>query len=107
MDESAPELNPVLTELLNQIAERIPAERRDVVTAFSKAYTRRLSAEELAGADLDQLYGQVTSAYSFTDARGLHPLAVRVFDPKPATDGYETQGTVLETNTDDSPFLVD
>ncbi|HEV8563479.1 MAG TPA: NAD-glutamate dehydrogenase [Actinomycetota bacterium] len=107
MDEISPELHPVLTELLNRIAERIPPERQDVVAAFAKAYTRRLTAEELADVDLDQLYGQVASAFAFTDSRGLHPLAVRVFNPDPEKDGYETQGTVIESNTDDSPFLVD
>jgi glutamate dehydrogenase len=106
VDETSPE-HPVLTELLARIAERIPPERRETVAAFAKALTRRLSDEELAESDPEQLYGQVTSAFAFTDSRGLHPIAVRVFDPDREADGYVTPGTVIETNTDDSPFLVD
>jgi glutamate dehydrogenase len=49
----------------------------------------------------------VKGAFDLADARGSAPQAVRVFNPDLATDGYQTVGTVVETNTDDSPFLVD
>jgi len=58
VDEIAAELHPVLAELLQRIADRIGPERREAVAAFAKAYTRRLSDEELAGADLEQLYAR-------------------------------------------------
>ena len=32
---------------------------------------------------------------------------MRAFNPVPAEHGYEARGSVLETNTDDLPFLVD
>ena len=32
---------------------------------------------------------------------------VRAFNPEVATDGFTAPGTILETNVDDSPFLVD
>ncbi len=49
----------------------------------------------------------VLSTFAFADDRGLLPTAVRVFVPDPAVDGYEAPGSVIETSTDDSPFLVD
>src|SRR5439155_3467398 len=93
--------------LLGRVDERADAARRDAIHAFAAAYTRRLSDEELTGSSLDELYALVVSTFSFVDARGAQPIAVRAFDPDPASDGYETLGSVLETNTDDSPFLVD
>ncbi len=89
------------------IGSKIPAERRDAVAAFARAYTRRLSDEDLDAMTGDELFGLVSSTFDFADLRGQQTAAVRVFDPTLAIDGYATAGTVIETNTDDSPFLVD
>ena len=101
------EPHPVLQALLESIDERTPPDRRDALSAFAKAFLRRLSNDDLEASGVEQLYGLVRSAFDFADGRGPHPSAVRVFDPDPATDGYEAVGSVVETNTDDSPFLVD
>jgi len=93
--------------LLTLVEERTPIERRDAVAAFARAYLRRVSDEELEGASPEDLYGQVRSTFDFVDERGSHLTAVRVFDPEVATEGYSRPGSVLETNVDDSPFLVD
>src|SRR5215211_2336667 len=95
---------PALHEL---IAERTTPERRDALIAFAKAYLRRLSDEELTDVPVDELYGLVTSTFAFADGRGTEPSAVRVFEPSLEADGYRAPGSVIETNTDDSPFLVD
>jgi glutamate dehydrogenase len=97
----------VVQSVLDLIDQRIPPERRDAVAAFAKAYTRRLADDELATTSPEELYGLVRSSFGFLDERGAHPTLVRAFSPDPAVDGYTTTGTVLETNTDDSPFLVD
>jgi glutamate dehydrogenase len=96
-----------LEAMFRLIDERQPVERRDAVHAFAKAYTRRLGGDELAAADPEDLYGLVTSTFAFADSRALQPSVVRVFNPDPETEGYRAAGTVIETNTDDSPFLVD
>ncbi|MDP9297224.1 MAG: NAD-glutamate dehydrogenase [Actinomycetota bacterium] len=107
MDSKTETLHPVLQELFSRIDEQIPVERRDAVAAFATAYTRRLSDEDLAEATPDHLFGLVRSTFEFVDWRGLHPSAVRVFDPDPSADGYQVVGTVIECNVDDTPFLVD
>ncbi len=96
-----------IEELLVLISERAAPERRDAISAFSKAYTRRLSEEETSGVPLEELFAQVMGAFELADSRGDDPSAVRAFNPDIATDGYGTVGSVLETNTDDAPFLVD
>ena len=100
-------LHPVVEELIARIGERMEPDRREVVVAFAKAYTRRLTEEELAGIPVEELFAQVKGAFSLADGRGSAPQAVRVFTPEIASDGYHTMGTVVETNTDDAPFLVD
>jgi len=97
----------VLEALLAEIAATVPADRQDAVRVFAKMYLRRLSTDDLEGLGVQQLLGRVRSAFAFVDGRGNHPASVRVFVPTLEADGYLVTGTVVETSTDDSPFLVD
>src|SRR5205814_1064339 len=99
--------HPLVAELLERIAAIEPPERIDALAAFAKAYTKRLSAEELDEMSVDELLAQARGAFGLADSRGTEPIAVRAFNPDPSTDGYSTAGSVIETNTDDAPFLVD
>ena len=100
-------LHPVLDALFARIRAEVPAERRDALEAFAKAFLRRLSDEELEHHGADLLFSMVSSAFAFADQRGNEQSAVRVFVPTDADEGYGSVGTIVETNTDDSPFLVD
>jgi glutamate dehydrogenase len=102
----APEVHPKITELLARIA-REGGDRADAIQAFGRALTRRLSDEDLAEIDPEDLHGLVISAFEFADGRGTEASAVRVFTPDPTTHGYGSTGCVVEATTDDSPFLVD
>jgi len=90
-----------------EITATITPERRDAVLSFAKMLLRRLSDEDLEALGPQQLLGRVRSAFAFVDRRGNHPASVRVFVPTLEADGYLVTGTVVETSTDDSPFLVD
>jgi glutamate dehydrogenase len=88
-----------------------PARERDSETLarFAAAYLRRTPR---AGADEPQedaeaLLAEARGALALADARDGAVAAVRAFTPQRAEHGYETAGSVLETNTDDLPFLVD
>src|SRR4051812_44331738 len=72
--------------------------------AFAAAYVRRLSTE---GISPEHLAAEVLSAFAFVNGRGRDPVAVRAFNPTLSEDGYEPLGSVVETNCDDWPFLVD
>jgi glutamate dehydrogenase len=93
--------------LLDLIDQRVPADRAGAVRAFAQAYLRRLSSDVSEGISPEDLLGEVVSVFEFASARGDAPVAVRVFNPTRETDGYEPLGTVVETNSEDYPFLVD
>jgi glutamate dehydrogenase len=97
----------VISALLETIERRVEPERRVAMGMFAKALLRRLTPDELEEEGVDALFGLVRSTFEFIDQRGIKPSLVRVHDPTVETDGYETVGTVIQTNTDDSPFLVD
>jgi glutamate dehydrogenase len=99
---------PAVIQALHATIERsVAPERRDAMTTFAKALLRRLTPDELEEAGADGLFGLVRSTFDFVDLRGTRASLVRVFDPTVEADGFETVGTVIQTNTDDSPFLVD
>src|SRR3954463_16800218 len=95
--------------LLDLIGERTSAELAPAVRAFAQAFLRRLSAEEDGEGLLvpEVLCGEIVGLFEFASARGEAPIAVRAFNPSLDEDGYETPGSVVETNTEDWPFLVD
>jgi glutamate dehydrogenase len=99
--------SPLVQELLARVAERVPAARLPAVREFARAYVRRISPDLVPGLNAEELFGQVMGAFDLADGRGAAPLAVRVFNPTLAGDGYQTVGTVVETNCEDMPFLVD
>jgi glutamate dehydrogenase len=99
--------SPLVQELLARVAERVPATRLPAVREFARAYVRRISPDLVPGLNAEELFGQVMGAFDLADGRGSAPLVVRVFNPTLADDGYQTVGTVVETNCEDMPFLVD
>ncbi|HYH88575.1 MAG TPA: NAD-glutamate dehydrogenase [Solirubrobacteraceae bacterium] len=94
--------------LLDLIGERTSPERAPAARAFAQAFLRRLSAD---GGDAeiepDVLCREIVGAFEFASARGAEPIAVRAFVPTVEEHGYEAPGSVVETNTEDWPFLVD
>src|SRR5215218_2031049 len=94
--------------LLDLIGERTSSERAPAVRAFAEAFLRRLSADGADGTLApDALCDEIVGAFEFASARGAEPIAVRAFTPTLDEHGYETPGSVVETNTEDWPFLVD
>jgi glutamate dehydrogenase len=90
--------------LHERLFELVEAAEGEPARVFAQAYVRRLATD---GISADQLAAEVLGAYRFTRARGRAPIAVRAFNPTLADDGYEPLGSVVETNSDDWPFIVD
>src|SRR5919197_895502 len=90
------------------VDERLSPERAAAVREFAKAYLRRLAATaDEDGHDAEALYHEVLGAFELAASRDGAPIAVRAFNPTRAEHGYEPSGSVVETNTEDLPFLVD
>ena len=90
------------------VQERLPPDRVETVQAFAHAYLRRLAtAADGDVPDAEALYNEVLGAFALAASRDGAPMAVRAFNPTLAEHGYEPGGSVVETNTEDLPFLVD
>src|SRR3954469_3027604 len=90
--------------LLELVEERAPQDHAAAAKAFGAAYVRRLDTR---GISPEHLAAEVLGAYRFAAERGRAPVAVRAFNPTLDEHGYEPLGSVLETSSDDWPFLVD
>ncbi len=97
---------PVRDELMELIAARRPQDAA-TLRAFAAAYLRRLSADAAEETSAEEIFAEVTGVYDFAANRGDRPIVVRVFNPTPAEQGYERAGSVLESTSEDLPFLVD
>jgi glutamate dehydrogenase len=91
--------------LLELIDETQPGDK--TLPAFAQAYLRRLSGDATEGISAEDLLAEVRNVFEFASSRGEEPVAVRAFNPTRTQHGYEPLGSVVETNTDDWPFLVD
>src|SRR3954463_6613348 len=92
--------------MLELVDERVDPDRTAVVRAFAREYMRRVEGEA-HGRDAEALLNETLGVFELAASRDGAPLAVRAFNPVPAEHGYAARGAVLETNTEDLPFLVD
>ncbi|HWI74024.1 MAG TPA: NAD-glutamate dehydrogenase domain-containing protein, partial [Baekduia sp.] len=79
----------------------------ETLARFVRAYLRRAPVAADVVEDPEALLAEARGALELADGRGGAVVAVRAFTPVRAEHGYETPGSVLETDTDDLPFLVD
>ncbi|NGX45226.1 MAG: NAD-specific glutamate dehydrogenase [Chlamydiae bacterium] len=99
--------NAVIESLLEVIEERVPAEQVATLRDFGRVYLRRLSSGHADELNAEELFREIQSVYNFAAERKKSSLSVRAFNPSVAEHGYDRPNSVLETNTDDLPFLVD
>ncbi len=94
-----------MTTVEESLRDRVAARAGDdKLRAFALAYLHR---HVQPGADSERVLSEVRGAYELMAGRGRDPAAVRAFNPTTGDDGYEAVGSVVETATDDLPFLVD
>ena len=95
-----------LTPLLARIRQLAPEGRAPLVSQLARATYRRAPADRLAELDADAAAAMLVDAFGFMDQRRQGTLALRVFDPQPERDGWGADGTVVEANVEDGPFLL-
>ncbi|MCW3002715.1 MAG: NAD-specific glutamate dehydrogenase, large form [Conexibacter sp.] len=79
----------------------------ELLARFAGAYLRRAAGVDGRTEAPEALLAEARGAFALAAGRDGASVAVRAFTPTRAEHGYEAAGSVLETNTDDLPFLVD
>ena len=97
----------ILDEVLRIADERLaPPEAREA-RAFIARYYEQLDAEDLSARTVPDLYGCAMAHLAFARRFVSGKPKVRVYNPRPAEDGWASPHTVIEMVNDDMPFLVD
>jgi glutamate dehydrogenase len=74
---------------------------------FVRAYFRGVGEEDLAERTPALLAHASLDHFEFGSKRAPGQSLVRVFNPEPERDGFDSPHTIVMTVTDDMPFLVD
>ncbi|HZD22303.1 MAG TPA: hypothetical protein VE569_02725, partial [Acidimicrobiia bacterium] len=94
---------PNQSDLADEVLDRL-GDSSTLLAAFTRAYLHRMPRE--TALTPDQALQEATGLFQFIEQRQT-PTSVRVFNPTEGTHGYASEGTVVEVNVDDRPFLVD
>ncbi len=74
---------------------------------FAEAFFAGVIHEDIDGVSAENLYGETASLWQFFRQRREKGPKIRVFNPDPEQDGWQSTHTVVEIVNDDMPFLVD
>jgi glutamate dehydrogenase len=98
--------------LIERIANAVPKTRDgrralELQQRFVRAYFRGVGEEDLAERTPTLLARAALDHFQFGAKRAPGQSLVRVFNPDPERDGFDSPHTLVMTVTDDMPFLVD
>jgi glutamate dehydrogenase len=82
---------------------RLPVSPADLV----RAYYHGVAEEDLGVRSIENLAGAALFHARLANVRRHGQTIVRVFNPDPARDGFDSPNTIVALATDDMPFLVD
>jgi glutamate dehydrogenase len=97
----------ILEQVLRIADERLAAEAAREARAFIARYYEQLDVEDLSARPAGDLYGCAMAHLAFARRFVSGKPKVRVYNPRPAEDGWSSAHTVIEMVNDDMPFLVD
>ncbi|HZG94076.1 MAG TPA: hypothetical protein VEZ46_05135 [Mycobacteriales bacterium] len=98
------------TRLLDEVAARAAGADGDDAEAmpeFVRQYFALVAPDDLLDRDAESLLGTACSHWQLLADRPPGTARVRVFNPAPDTDGWQSAHTVVQVVTDDMPFVVD
>ncbi|XZA01861.1 NAD-glutamate dehydrogenase [Xanthomonas albilineans] len=96
-----------LAPVFAALRKRYPAARQDQAQAFAEAFYKRMQEDEFPQHTAQEWAALAVSMLEFARKRKPGTANVRVFNPNPKEDGWESSRTVLQIVNDDMPFLVD
>jgi glutamate dehydrogenase len=105
---------PARVALIERIAQAAPGAgksaraQNNLQQRFVRSYFRGVGEEDLRERTPAALARVAMDHLTFgTERKPAHASVIRVFNPDPRTDGFDSPHTVVMIVTDDAPFLVD
>ena len=90
-----------------ELERRLGARGAVMAVRFADKCVRRIPIEDLVSAAPSTLATIVIRQLEFLQQRAPGQMLIRVYNPDPAVDGWDSPHTIVEVVNDDMPFLVD
>jgi glutamate dehydrogenase len=97
----------VLEATAARVRERVDGEEADGLERFVRRYYDHVALEDLAERSTLDLGGAALAHWNLMRVRQPGEIKVHVYSPNVEEHGWDCPHTVVETVTDDMPFLVD
>lgn len=95
-------------EALERLADqRWSSADQAMIRTFLDCYYASTATEDLTPRQPATLYGAAISHWRIGDRRRRGEIALRVYNPDPEQDGWESTHSIVQIVADDQPFLVD
>jgi glutamate dehydrogenase len=108
MAVKAGDLEHELIEALGDaVSQRLAGESPAAYVEFVRQYYHWVPAKDLADREPADLSGAVVEHWRLARKRARGETKVRVYNPDPERDGWESPYTVIDIISDDVPFIVD
>jgi glutamate dehydrogenase len=108
MNDQTDARKQALTEqVVADLQSRLSAGQARTATRYAQQCFRRVPMEDLAAEAPSTLATIVLRHLEFLQQRRPGEMLIRVYNPDPAVEGWESPHTIVEMVNDDMPFLVD
>ncbi|WP_417520205.1 NAD-glutamate dehydrogenase [Minwuia sp.] len=107
MDAIAEPNDHLLKAIVERCVDRLPPDEARSVSAFAAQVMRDISSDDAADRTVEQAYGALLSLWKLAQQRKPGGHCVRVYNPKLDEHGWTSPHTIIETVTNDMPFIVD
>lgn len=97
----------IVNQLIEYIKEKYSETEAALLTTFAERYYVSTSIADLKEHTIEDLVGALKSHWDFIYERKPGEAKIRIFNPDPKTDGWQSTHTIIEISHDDIPFLVD
>jgi glutamate dehydrogenase len=103
LDQKSQRIDKVVVHM----KERLSGDEAGPLERFIRLYYGRVTAENVAEASLENLYGAALSLWKFCETRSPGQAKIRAFNPRLGEQGWTCDHTVVEVVSGDMPFIVD
>ncbi|MFZ2235915.1 MAG: NAD-glutamate dehydrogenase domain-containing protein, partial [Dokdonella sp.] len=107
---TAPSAVPVksgVDAIVKKVLAQPGLSRAHEAQVFTENFFRQVPADDIASRDAESWAKLVMAMFEFMRERRSGQAKIRVFNPVPEQDGFDSVQTVIAIATDDMPFLVD
>lgn len=96
-----------LEALSERVDQRWPDADASLIRSFLTCYYTSMATEDLTSRTAATLYGAAISHWRLGARRERGETALRLYNPDPEQDGWESTHSIIQIVADDQPFLVD